>query len=156
MDFLKNTYSKAKDFWNNSSNKKKALQLFFTGIALLTLIIFSSWSSPTDFPTTTTIQIKSGMTLGDAAHKLKSLNYIRSEFWFKAFVTVLGGPRSIVAGDYYFNKKQTLISIARRVVDGNYGLTQARITIPEGLSNVQIAKLFKEKFSLFDEEIFLN
>jgi len=156
MDFFKNIHSEVKNFWNNSTNKKKASHLLLGATILLTLIIVYSWSSPTNFPLGTTVRIEKGMTLGSATMKLKDSGYIRSEFWFKAFVTIFGGPRSVVAGDYHFAKKETIVNIARRVVKGNYGLTQIRITIPESLTNAQIAKLFKQQFSLFDEEAFMN
>lgn len=154
MDFFKNTLSKIENFWSRTTNNKKALHLFF-GAAILIALIFSSWSSPTNFRVDTTVRIEKGMTLGGVTRKLKNSNYIKSEFWFKAFVTVFGNSRSVVAGDYYFKKKETLVNMALRIVRGDYGLTQTKITIPEGLTNTQIAKLFKQQFSLFDEKTFM-
>ncbi len=127
--------------------------LFF--ICFLSYWIFF-WSAPRPFPHYSTIHIEEGIGLSETAHILRERGVVRSEFWFKIVTVILHGSRSIHAGDYYFNDRENLFTIARRLSQGEYGLVPLRITIPEGLSVFQIAPILKEKLSLFDEQEFIE
>jgi cell division protein YceG involved in septum cleavage len=59
-------------------------------------------------------------------------------------VSSLVSPNHIVAGDFQFDKKMNVFTVARMLTRGNFGGTQAKITIPEGSSNVEIAKIISK------------
>jgi len=59
------------------------------------------------------------------------------------------------AGDYYFDRPLTLLEVARRITQGQFGLEPLRITIPEGATTYQMAQLFSEKLMRFDPQTFL-
>ncbi len=132
---------------------------FFLACAIVSFAVFTLvfiFAPLTKAPFPQIVEISKGSTLNQAASLLKDRNLIYSEFVFKALVVLQGGKRNIVAGDYYFTNPHGTASLARRFVKGNFGLELEKITIPEGLTNKQIANLFKLQFSLFDDEYFLK
>ena len=125
--------------------------IFFL-LSLYTLVL----SSPKNFPHYSTVRIETGSGLSQTALLLQKKQIVRSPFWFKSFAVLLNGSRSVRAGDYYFNEKEGAFRVARRIIQGQYGLVPLRVTIPEGFSIFQMAPIFKEKFTFFDEKRFLQ
>lgn len=122
------------------------------------IIVFSFYlrfvSAPADFPTGLLYEVSRGRSLSAVAADLDARHVIRSQFMFKGFVTILGLGRGAVAGDYEFDSKDTVIGVAYRIGRGAYGLTRLKVTIPEGTSSAQIARLFGPQFYRFDAEAF--
>lgn len=111
---------------------------------------------PSNFPSGTIVDIPEGSTMSEIAKTLHNQHIIRSPFMFKAAITLQGARNSIVAGVYYFKKPENSGSISSRLVNGVFGLELKKVTIPEGLTNIQIASKFpKSEFPLFDSEYFL-
>ena len=107
------------------------------------------------FPKETTIRIEDGTSVTAAGVMLEKAGYIKSESIFSFFVSLYGRKNGIIAGDYYFEKPLGIPDIARRMTRGEYALITKKVTIPEGLTVFQVADLFKDDFSLFDEQGFV-
>ncbi len=131
-------------------------------VGVFGVIVFSAFvaslllTPPSDFPFPKIVEVPKGTTLGQVATLLKNDHIIHSPFLFKVLVFIQGGKRSIVAGDYYFTKPGGTGNISSRFVKGVFGLELMKVTIPEGLTNIQIAKILSQQFSLFDTEYFLK
>lgn len=129
-----------------------ALAAMFAGIYMLFL------SAPESFPEGTIFQVPQGQTLSGLAHALEEKGVVRSEFLAKAFIKLFAPRRGPAAGDYEMHGKQSLVRIAFRMANGSYDLALERVTVPEGLTNAEIAGLFAKnrKFYAFDTAEFLK
>ncbi len=133
-------------------NSILSLLFIFAILGGITAVLFGF--PPNDFPKEETVRIVKGSTLSETAQILFEKKIIRSPFWFKVIVTL--GDSGVIAGDYYFEKPQGLAAISKRLIVGDGSFVPIRITVPEGLSVSQIAELFSNHFSLFDEKLFVE
>ena len=114
-------------------------------------------SPPSDFPVGSSILIPSGWGLSQTAAYLKQEHIIRSEYSFKVFSVLFGTVKNISAGDYEFPAGESVWQIARDLGTGSHRSPASKVTIPEGMTIVQISKLFSaEDFPAFDQKEFLK
>ncbi len=132
--------------------RQKSIYLFGLGIAFLILVWFLT--PPSGFPKGSIISVPEGSGLYALAEDLREQHVIRSPFWFRATAILLGGERRMKAGQYYMPHPQTAFTIAWRVLNGDYDVETAKITIPEGFTVEKISKLFDERFPFFDNALF--
>src|SRR3989344_1067970 len=126
-------------------------------IAVVTAFFFILlWSAPTDFSVGETVRISDGAGLNAITSILSDVGIIRSEFWFKVFIVFQGGSRSVKAGDYYFDKRENVIDVARRVSRADFHLISLKVTIPEGYNVFQIAVKLQESLSLLVRDEFVD
>jgi UPF0755 protein len=113
---------------------------------------------PKQFPVDTVISIREGEVLSGAANSLLETRAIKSRTAFKMSMVFFGGTKGLRAGEYYLEKPETAISLARRLSTADYALKNIRVTIPEGLNVKEIAAIFaKERsFKKFDEKQFIE
>ncbi len=128
----------------------------FGGIFLLSFFYVLEFTAPSDFPTGTIVTLKSGAGLSQLADELEKSHVVRSALWFRTAVIALGGESHIQAGDYYLKDSQNGLSMAWRMVKGEYDLTQVKITVPEGFTVSQISNLFDERFPVFNKDLFVS
>ncbi len=142
-----------KRFW---SRKKLALGLV---LAVFVCGIYQFvFGAPAHFPIDTVFSIQPGQTLSTVASRLDSLHAIRSAFVFKAFMVLIGGSKSLKAGDYYLDGRQGALTLALRIKESDYQLKDLRVTIPEGWSSSEIAAFIgkDKRFAHFDPEEFMR
>lgn len=136
--------------------KEKILLIVFSGVVFFGCVVSVWWTAPTDFPINTIIEIPEGATLSQTAEFLSEKSIVSSVFWFKAEMFLLYGHGGVKAGNYVFDKPKTLLGVVEKLAKGRFGLTLTKITVPEGMTKSQIAKLLSAKFPLFDESTFLE
>jgi len=129
--------------------------IIFSAIALL-FLIFSFVLPPNDFPVGTVILIEEGSTLQQVANHLEEKGVIKSATVFSGLAKVLMNGRGVIAGDYFFEEKCSVIKVVWRTISATYGITPTRITFVEGLTVYDIANLMKKEFPRFDKEEFLE
>ncbi len=126
------------------------------GVLFLFVLFFSvTFSPPRDFPEGEIVTLKKGSGLAEVAEQLKQEKLIKSPLWFRIAVITLGGERAVQAGDYYLKHEQNSLTLAFRMVFGRHGLTEVKITVPEGFTNKEIADLFDSRFVVFDKKKFI-
>lgn len=113
------------------------------------------FAAPSNFPAGSVITIDRGSSLADIASNLEASQVVKSKTTFINSVILLGGERGLSAGDYFLEKPQNVIGIALRLRDGKHGLTPIRVTIPEGSSTFDIARIMKARVSTFNVTRFL-
>ena len=99
--------------------------------------------------------IQKGMSLGEASYLLKENNYIRSRVVFEFCALSMSGSRGVQAGEYLFKEPVSLCALAGRLTRGVTGVPAVRLTIPEGSSNKEIAKIAAKNLTQFNQERFL-
>lgn len=128
------------------NNKLKIiLQAVFSLSGLFFLLFLFYISSPSDFPVNKVITIEKGATLKEVAENFEKENLIHSYFLFNILMRYSGGAKNIKAGKYLFEKRLSLFSLMNRLIKGDYGVSDIKITIPEGSTIKDINRIFQEK-----------
>jgi len=162
-DFLSQLTARARfehvnDLGPSWVRKPRVRKRFFAlGVgAVVALFVFyaSVIASPADFPATALVKIHKGATLGEVAEHFKAEHLIRSELVLKFAVVLFGGPRSVVAGSYFFPDPQHVLTIGKRLTVGDFEIEPARITIPEGANTREVALILEERLLGFDAAAF--
>lgn len=144
---------------NCNGRKTAKHRAVFAVLALLIVIgvgafIFSG-RAPANFQKGTVVTIPSGTSTREAANILASANVVRSASMFQAVVTSLMNRRGVIAGDFQFDEKLNVIGVARMLTRGDFGGTQSKITIPEGSSNAEIAKIISQAIPGWNTDEFI-
>ncbi|MEX0930362.1 MAG: endolytic transglycosylase MltG [Candidatus Paceibacterota bacterium] len=136
------------------------LRLFAGGAVLFVVVAVPVYmylaSPPPYFPTDEVISVEEGEGLSAIASSLHTKNVIRSPFFFRSVISMLGGEKSVVAGDYYFEEPMSSFHVARRLIAGHYNMKTRVVTIPEGYNIFEMAKRFDEELLDFDVIEFLH
>lgn len=139
---------------------KRSLHVRILGTSLVAIIIFvlvKSFVPPlSDNTFPKIIRIPSGTTVRESARILESAGIINSPILFKNFIILLNGEGGLHAGDYYFKNPESSFFAAIRFTRGDGKLDPVKITIPEGRTSREIAKVFEEKLTEFDTKSFLK
>lgn len=123
-------------------------------IVIIGAVIFAG-RAPAEFVPGTMITIPAGTSTKEAGNLLVSAHIIRSTSLFQVIVTSFISPGRVVAGDFQFDKTVSVFTVARMLTHGNFGGTQAKITIPEGSSNAEIAKIISKSIPGWNTDEFL-
>lgn len=127
-------------------------------VVFLFFIYFFCISAPSGYPSDTVYAVMRGDTVSGLAPDFDEARIIRSPLAFKVFMTIFGGGKRLMAGDYYLKEPQGALSLSWRLTHGSYQIQDIRVTIPEGWSSKEIATLFANsgKFVHFDAKEFLK
>ena len=135
---------------------KLVLCLLFLFANILSVLYFTKFRAPDNFPLGSIFTITNGSGLNSLADKLYSVNVIRSPFWFKTFSVLIGGTKGVVAGDYMLDERENIFILANRMKNADYKLERVKITIPEGLNIYEIAKVVSVKLIKITEQNFID
>lgn len=102
------------------------------------------------------IHVSPGQSINSISEKLKDERAIRSEFILKSFVKILKSGKGVITGDYLIGKSTPVWKVAWQIGRGHHNLNPIKITIPEGLSNEEIASLLADKLAGFRKDLFLS
>lgn len=140
---------------NLPANQKRRLYISLIIFAIFLIYIFLH-TAPKNFPVGQVITIESGESLKDITETLHKNNIIRSSLAFNTYVMILGGEKSVQAGDYLLDKKEGPFNLAKRFVKGEFHLEVTKITIPEGWNIFEIADYLKSELINFDNTQFIE
>jgi len=148
---------------DNSSlefKKEKSSRLnWMLGIALIAIICFAIFSYVFKAPVhegDVTIHVTSSDSLQKISNILGEKEVVRYPYIFKILVTIFSGDKHIPSGDYLFKNNESLWDVSWQVSRGIHGISPIRITLTEGMTNVDMAKVLSAKILTFNKDIFLN
>jgi UPF0755 protein len=141
--------------WREHSNRRSMLIILFGGGAALIMYMYVI-APPQEFPTGKLVTVEEGATTAEIAQVLKEQGVVQQGISFRAAVMLLGRERGVRAGDYLFKEPKDVITVARAITTGAYGLEPIRIRIPEGATTKSMAKLYASQLQRFDAEDFLK
>lgn len=141
--------------WREHSNRRSILLILFGGGTALVMYMYVI-APPADFPTGKLVSVPEGSTAVEVAKILEEQHVVREKESFRAAVILLGRDRGVRAGDYLFKEPKDVISVARAITTGAYGLEPLRIRIPEGATTRDMAKLYASQLQRFDAEKFME
>ncbi len=125
-------------------------------VAIFVLVYVFFITPPNNFPSGTIFTVEEGIGLDQLGQGLKSRDIIRSPLWFRISAISVGGERGMKAGDYFFEKSESVFVVAYRIARAKHDIETVKITIPEGFTNKQISDLFDSRFLKFDHQEFLS
>ncbi len=98
----------------------------------------------------TRIEIPKGSGLSSISQKLMESGVIANDTLFILYVMKEGWQDKLKAGEYKFEKGSTMAGVVRKIVNGDVELN--KVTIPEGLTAREIARLLDEKGVVTESE----
>lgn len=129
------------------------LTVFVLGILSIHLFF---WTAPFSFSSQSVFEVEKGASISAVADSLAERRIIRSPFFFKVMVVLIGRGDGVKAGDYFFTHPQNLYEVATRFVNAQYGLEPLQITLPEGSNLAQMSAILDKKLIHFDPTIFFS
>jgi len=123
---------------------------------LLFLLYFVTISAPLNFPGATYVKVPKDQSFDEIAQNLEERNIIRSALAFRLFARLYGPQTHLMSGEYFFSEPITVVSVARRLMRGDFELLPIKVTLPEGTTAEQMAELLAKKIPDFDHEEFLE
>lgn len=119
----------------------------FAATALIVLLI-GFWAvfanAPRDFPRGEVINIPAGVSAETIGRILAEEDVVDSAPLFELVARTFFDSKDLQAGDYIFEKKLSTFSIAKRLIDGTYGLTPVQVTFFEGMTVREMAERLHE------------
>jgi UPF0755 protein len=119
-------------------------------------IYFAFIAAPFQFPAGAYVSIPSGTTLDEAAASLKERNIIRSAYLFEVLVRMAGSQHHLIAGEYFFPGKESVLSVALRLGAGDFEVDPARVRVFEGSTVEEIGALLNKSIPDFDLAAFMR
>ncbi len=126
------------------------LPAFFVVAGMLLLFIIFV-SAPTDFPVGTVVLVEEGSSISRVAETLERVDAITSGIIFKIAARAYGG---VQAGSYALEKRESAVTLARRLAHGETGLTPISVTIPEGATLREVLGILETEVPDFDSQAF--
>lgn len=127
-------------------------------VAILAMIVGSFMivgHAPSDFESGTIVTVGKGMSVKDVGELLYARNVIRSASAFEFIVATVYGGAPVIEGDFQFDEKLNVLKVAERITGGAFGAARTKITIPEGSSVSDIARLVSEKIPTWNADEFV-
>lgn len=124
--------------------------------ALLVLYVYTITLAPRDFPLNVPIVIEPGLITADITQQLESQNVVRSSTALYITIILFHDPSEVKAGSYVFNEAQNVFSIARQITDDNPATENVTLTLIEGTTVTQYAKIAEQYLPEFNSEQFLT
>lgn len=139
-------------WWHRHKPHRRTLpQLVLSGFILMVLYALF-FAAPLAFPTQTLLRVAQGKGVGEVARDLQERRIIHSVLLFELVEQLYGG--SIVAGEYAFERPESVVAVARRLARGDFALEPVRTVIPEGANAREIASILSIQLIDFDVTAF--
>jgi UPF0755 protein len=111
---------------------------------------------PANFPTKYTFTVPDGGSVSSVALSLEEEGLIKSPFVYKVLAVLTQSSSGIFAGEYYFHKGESVLSVVKRTTVGDFGLTPIVVFIPEGSTIFEIGAILEEKFTKINAQDFVE
>ena len=139
--------------------KSKILLYLFIFLILILITLGISYFTVTNYINTvpsvtedTIVAIPKGTGLKQISETLMDSGVVANDKLFILYVMKMGWQDHLKAGEYEFKKGSTMAEVADQIVKGDVLLY--RVTIPEGLTVKEIARLLDGK-GIIEEEVFI-
>lgn len=135
--------------------RQKGWSIAVTILFCLFLFYLACFSAPYS-RVSKTIHVSNNDSLSDIANDLKTEKIIRNKLVFKSFFYLFGSDRNIQKGDFLFKKNTPVYIVALNLSRGKHNIEAIKITLREGLTNIEMADILSKKLANFNKELFLK
>ncbi len=108
-------------------------------------VVWYALQAPKGFTGPVVITVSTREPLSTISQHLQDMHVVNSARLFEIFVIASGGEKRITVGDYFFDKPLPLLSVVNQFISNDFGADRIKITIPEGFTRSDIAKLCGQK-----------
>lgn len=140
--------------WREHSTRRSVVMIVAGGSLALGMYMYAI-APPRDFPIGLLVSVPEGTTAGEIGKILEEQKVIQQSIAFRVSIMLLGRDRDVRAGDYLFKEPKDVISVARVITTGAFGLEPRRFRVPEGATTHEMAKLYSTELQRFDTEKFI-
>lgn len=133
------------DFFFKNKWTILVLVLIFISILIIHNIFFTKINF-NDKEAEKLFQINNGESIAYIGQRLQNEKIIQSALAFKVYIKLFSNSEIAQAGIYEIEKKDTLVSLANKIIKGEYAVPPVRVTIPEGSDAVKTATIISEAF----------
>jgi UPF0755 protein len=141
--------------WRRGANQRTLFLAILAG--MFSLYVYTQHiEPPAEFPLEELVSIPAGGTLESLSTALHEQGVVKSVTMLRLVVTALGGATDVKAGDYVFKEPASVFEVARRVINGAYGLEPERIRIMEGATTAEMGKMYATRLKRVDENRFVE
>lgn len=131
--------------------------LNITGWGVLLLSLYALLlAPPPGFMGGVYVDVPEGMPLRQIAQRMEDKGVVTSARRLEWATRLLGDQHSVKAGYYFFSGDDNLVWVAMRLLAGDLETEFVRVTIPEGSSARDIAKIMAQKVPEFNVRQFLD
>ncbi|MCX6754202.1 MAG: endolytic transglycosylase MltG [Candidatus Nomurabacteria bacterium] len=136
--------------------KNKILNIWILSIfIIIVLTVFYFLSAPFK-NSDVLIHISSGRPLRSISSELIKDQAIRSDLTLKIFIKLLGTKKGIISGDYLIKKNSPVWIVAWQISRGHHNVEPIKVTLKEGITKNNMAKILADKIPNFNTDLFLN
>lgn len=135
--------------------KNKILNTYILSIFIVIILIFFYLSAPFK-NSDVLIHISFGEPLSSISSELINDQAIRSNFTLKVFIKLLGTKKGIIKGDYLIKKNSPVWIVAWQISRGHHNILPIKVTLKEGITKNDMAKILADKIPNFNTDLFLN
>lgn len=140
--------------WREHTNRRTIIILILLG-ALFAYLYISVIQPPDTFPVDKLVSVDPGLSVSQVGATLEKDGVVRSALAFRLLIILMGDQRRVQAGDYLFKEPLDILSVARALAVGQYGLEPVKIRVPEGATAKEIATIFGSRLERFNAGSFL-
>ena len=140
-------------------NRKISWSIFISSILFIALISFGFFVAtrpPANFPVNQTITIKPGLSALEIIEDLKQKDIIKSTNLLYAILVLNDEAGKIKAGEYVFSSPQTVFKVAYIIAGNEAKATTVNLTLPEGFTVAEYAKIASRNLANFKPEQFIQ
>ena len=141
---------------NTIRPKNKILNTSILSIFIIIILIIFYFLSAPFKNSDTLIHIYSGRSLSSISSELINEKVIRNDLTLKVFIKLLGTKKGIISGDYLIKKNSLVWIVAWQISRGNHNVLPIKITLKEGITKDNMAKILADKIPNFNTDLFLN
>lgn len=136
--------------------KNKILNIWILSIFIIIILTIFYFLSAPFKNNDVLIHISSGESLSSISSELINDQAIRSNFTLKVFIKLLGTKKGIIKGDYLIKKNSPVWIVAWQVSRGHHNVEPIKVTLKEGITKNNMAKILADKIPNFNTDLFLN
>ncbi len=140
--------------WKEHSTRRSIVVILAGGSFALLSYMYAI-APPRDFPIGLLVSVPEGTSAGEIGAILQEQQVIQQSLAFRVSIMLLGRDRDVRAGDYLFKEPKDVISVARIITTGAFGLEPLRFRVVEGATTQEMAKLYSSQLQRFNSEKFL-
>lgn len=143
--------------WYRASRSWQKFVVNFAATGFVVYLLYLTFfAAPAGFPQGAYVTVSKGETLQAIGQDFKDRGIIKYISLFKFSTRLFGDQRRIPAGVYYFPQPQNSVEVAIRLASGDFETAPVRVTVPEGATVADIAKILMQKMPGFDYSGFMN
>ncbi len=153
-DFFRNLVLKFKESERWYAKPKLLYSLLVVFIFFLYISFFLFVGSFSNFPEGKLVSLKKGMSVKAMGETLEAEGVVSSGSILTTIIVALGYENKVVSGPYFFEKKEGVIPVFKRLISGDFKTLPLRLTFPEGFTARQITNRLQATLLDFDADAF--